>query len=87
MSLVGRHSGVWRAGTAVMLALAVAACASRPLPTFDLTAPQGFPRHSGPPRGQLVITEPAALTILDLNGTAAPVPGVVVDAFAGGIGS
>ena len=29
----------------------------------------------------------AALTILDLKATAAPVPGVVVDAFAGGVGS
>lgn len=65
MRAVGRYSRAWRVSTGVMLAFAVAACGSKPLPTFDLTAPHGFPRYSGPPRGQLVITEPAALTILD----------------------
>ena len=34
-------------------------------PTFDLTAARRFPRHSGPPRGQLIIGEPTALAILD----------------------
>jgi cholesterol transport system auxiliary component len=38
---------------------------TRPLPTYDLTAPRAFPRHVGPPRGQLIVVEPTALSILD----------------------
>ena len=36
-----------------------------PPPPFDLFAAQTFPRRSGPPRGQLIVTEPTALAVLD----------------------
>ena len=51
---------------ALVLVLVAAGCAgTKAPPTFDLTAAQGFPRNSGSPRGQLIVSEPTALAILD----------------------
>lgn len=65
---VWRHSGPLRIAATLALILAVGGCGSlfsRPPATFDLTAAQTFPRHSGSARGQLIIAEPTALAILD----------------------
>lgn len=68
MRVVGRHPGPLRIAAALAVMVAVAGCAgfgSQAPPTFDLHAARAFPRHSGPPRGQLIIGEPTALAILD----------------------
>lgn len=68
MTAVGRHFGPLRIAATLALVLAVGGCGSlfsRPPATFDLTAAQAFPRHSGPARGQLIISEPTALAIID----------------------
>ena len=70
MRVVGRHSGPVRIAAAVALALAIGGCAAvglgaKPPPTFDLTAANAFPRHGGGGRGQLLVSEPTVLAILD----------------------
>lgn len=70
MRVVGRHSGPVRIAAAVALVLAIGGCAAvglgaKPPPTFDLTAANAFPRHGGGGRGQLLVSEPTVLAILD----------------------
>jgi cholesterol transport system auxiliary component len=56
-----------RAGAALALALALAACGGGAPPTFDLTAPQTLPKARGATRGQLVVIEPTALSVLNTD--------------------
>ncbi|OYZ80109.1 MAG: ABC transporter [Rhizobiales bacterium 24-66-13] len=49
---------------ALMAALALAACASAPVPTFDLSAPGNFTAR-GAGSGQMVVPIPTALAALD----------------------
>lgn len=59
--------------TALALALALGGCAGglgslvtkSPATAYDLSAAQSFPRHAGPSRGQLAISEPSAFGPLD----------------------
>ena len=58
-----------KAASVAALALLLSGCAGLtskpPPPTFDIAAAQSFPRRSGSARGQLIITEPTALAVLD----------------------
>ncbi len=66
MEGVERHCGPSRIAAALALVLVLAGCAtSKAPPTFDLMAATAFPRHGGGPRGQLIVSEPTALAILD----------------------
>lgn len=60
-------ASLWSVVRAVTVALAVtglAACASNPIPTFDLSAPTQFTAKGGG-SGQLVVVMPTALAALD----------------------
>lgn len=69
MSVLGRWSQARKAALVAAVALGVAGCSGLggkgPAPAYDLLAAQSFPHRSGPPRGQLVIAEPAALAVLE----------------------
>jgi len=39
--------------------------AAKPSPSYELTAPRGFPGSAKPPKGQLVVPEPTALVALE----------------------
>ena len=58
-----------RAASVAALALLLGGCAGltskAPPPAFDIAAAQSFPRYSGKARGQLIISEPTALAVLD----------------------
>ena len=68
--MVLRFSRALRTATAVALMTACVGCSgggglfSSSAPTYDLTAPRGFPPGRGG-RGQLIVAEPAALSIFD----------------------
>jgi cholesterol transport system auxiliary component len=65
---VGRRSRAVRAAGWLALAFGLAACAGgQAPPTFDLSAPQAYDRARGSPRGQLVVAEPTALSILNTD--------------------
>ncbi|MFG1463008.1 ABC-type transport auxiliary lipoprotein family protein [Xanthobacter sp. DSM 24535] len=57
------RSGV-RPAIALLAALALSACASAPVPTFDLSAPTNFTAR-GTGTGQLIVATPTALAVLD----------------------
>jgi cholesterol transport system auxiliary component len=65
----GRLFRAVRIGAAVALAVSSAGCASlfgsSAPPTYDLSVPRHFPVAAGAPRGQLIIPEPTALSVLD----------------------
>ncbi len=64
---VPASASLWSVVRAVSAALAVmglAACASNPIPTFDLSAPTQFTAKGGG-SGQLVVVMPTALAALD----------------------
>ncbi len=58
-----RHASVLMRALPLALSLALAACASAPVPTFDLSAPNGFKASGG--SGQLIVVSPTALAALD----------------------
>jgi cholesterol transport system auxiliary component len=60
------RSGLKPSVLASVLGALLAGCGSSAIPTYDLTAPQQFPRAGGG-RGQLVVAEPAALAVLDTD--------------------
>jgi cholesterol transport system auxiliary component len=68
MSVLGRLYPVKSIGGALALALSLGACSilgdNTPPPAFDLAAPAKTARI-GPIRGQLVIPEPTAISVLD----------------------
>lgn len=53
-----------RPAIALLAALALSACASAPVPTFDLSAPTNFTAR-GTGTGQLIVATPTALAVLD----------------------
>lgn len=59
---------LWWAGRAAVLAVALAlsACGSTPMPTYNLSAPQGF-SAGGSGQGQLIVTAPTALAVLNTD--------------------
>ncbi len=63
-----RHSSVTLLARAALLGvtLALAGCGSSPIPTFDLSAPNGFSARGGG-GGQLIIVAPTALAALDTD--------------------
>ena len=56
-----------RAAACLALAVGLSACGGQAPPTFDLTAPQAYDKVRGSPRGQLVIAEPTALSVLNTD--------------------
>ncbi|BAF88214.1 ABC-type uncharacterized transport system protein [Azorhizobium caulinodans ORS 571] len=69
--------GRGRAVLGVFLTLALAGCASAPIPTYDLSAPTGFAARGGG-NGQLVVVTPTALAVLDSEKIVVePTPGQV----------
>lgn len=62
------HEGTgWAARAAALaLGLLLAACGSAPLPTYNLSAPQGF-SAGGRGEGQLVVSQPYALAALNTD--------------------
>ncbi|WP_454916761.1 ABC-type transport auxiliary lipoprotein family protein [Xanthobacter sediminis] len=65
--LSGRDGTGWAARAAVLgLGLLLAACGSTPLPTYNLSAPQGF-SAGGRGDGQLVVAQPYALAALNTD--------------------
>ncbi len=67
VSVVGRGSrGVGRAAV-LALAIALSACGGQAPPTFDLNAPQTLTKARGAGRGQLVVAEPTALSVLNTD--------------------
>lgn len=84
MQVPGRNSLCGRATIVAALALSVGSCAALgsgtkgPPPTYDLTAPQAFPRIARAPRGQLVVAEATALGALDSDKIVVrPAPGEI----------
>lgn len=63
------NSGGKRAAVLVALALLVSGCSvlggGGPPPTFDLSAPEQFPRASRAPRAQLIVQDATAVGVLD----------------------
>ena len=57
---------VARLALGLAVALPVAACGSRPVPTYNLTAPSGFSARAGG-SGQLVVPAPTALAVLNTD--------------------
>lgn len=55
----------WKVGAAALVAAALAACGSAPLPSYDLTAPSQRVSGGGLVGGQLVVVEPSALQPLE----------------------
>jgi cholesterol transport system auxiliary component len=68
--VVGRRSRGMRTAALLALALALSACGGlggQAPPTFDLSAPQTLTKARGSPRGQLVVVEPTALSVLNTD--------------------
>lgn len=55
-----------RLSAALVLALALGACGSTPVPTYNLSAPSGF-AAGGSGSGQLVVVAPTALAVLNTD--------------------
>ena len=67
VSVVGRRSrGIGRAAV-LAFAVALSACGGQAPPTFDLNAPQTLTKARGAGRGQLVVVEPTALSVLNTD--------------------
>src|SRR6266567_8414031 len=67
VSVAGRGSrGIGRAAV-LALAVALSACGGQAPPTFDLNAPQTLTKARGAGRGQLVVAEPTALSVLNTD--------------------
>ena len=61
-----RSGAFKRLASAVVLALAAAACGSSPAPTtYDLSAPRAGARFGGAVSGQIVVSEPTAIQTLE----------------------
>ena len=70
VSVVRRRSRGVHAAACLALAVALSACGGlggQAPPTFDLSAPQTLTKARGSPRGQLVIAEPTALSVLNTD--------------------
>ena len=65
--LVGRASWGMRGLASLALACALSACGGQAPPTFDLSAPQTLTKTRGAARGQLVVAEPTALSVLNTD--------------------
>lgn len=64
---MGRIAQVSRAASVAVIVALVGGCAKAPPPTYELFAADLFPRHTGNPRGQMIVPEPTALAVLDTD--------------------